>query len=255
MKEAGANATVRRSDQQAAVEHRSTARDTSPSLDAIEIFKTIAPDSRIRFERRCRWRRYQPGEPIIGYLDTSNEVFFLAAGQARVSIYSSQGKTITFCDLRPGDMFGEYAAIHRAPRSTSVEAQTECLVASMTATAFQEMLQSEPSIMMGLIQHLVEKVRALTTRVYEFSALAVSNRIQAEVLRLAYSAPRDSAGAHISPAPTHTDIANRTSTHREAVTRELNRLSKLGIIERRARTLTVKNMQRLAAMVREATGE
>ena len=61
-------------------------------------------------------------------------------------------------------------------------------------------------------------------------------------------APEDKT-ANIVPAPTHAEIASRTSTHREAVTRELNRLAKLGIIEQRNRMLFVKDVSRLRALV------
>ena len=95
----------------------------------------------------------------------------------------------------------------------------------------------------------------MTKRVYEFSALPVRNRIQSELLRLASLAPREGRIANISGAPTHLEIASRTSTHREAVSRELSRLSRLGLLERRGRGLLVKDVDRLAAMVHDATGE
>jgi len=91
--------------------------------------------------------------------------------------------------------------------------------------------------------------------VFELSTLHVNNRIQAEVLRLASLAPREGTSVRIVPAPTHVEIASRVSTHREAVTREINRLSRLGIIERRGNTLLVKDVDRLAKIVHEATGE
>jgi CRP-like cAMP-binding protein len=227
----------------------------SPSLEKIALFSGLPLDALKRIQRRCAWRRYQPGEPIIDYLDASDDVFFIVAGEARAAIHSLQGKAVTFCDVEPGEMFGEVAAIDGAPRSASVEARTSCLVASMTASAFREVLQSEPVVMMTLLRHLVAKVRTLTTRVYEFSALAVNNRIQAELLRLASLAPREGKAARIATAPTHAEIASRTSTHREAVTRELNRLSRIGMLERQGRTLVVTNVDRLTAMVREVTGE
>ena len=109
--------------------------------------------------------------------------------------------------------------------------------------------------MRELLRQFVGKIRALTTRVYEFSALAVRNRIQAELLRLANLVPRDGQSAPINAAKTHSEIASRISTHREAVTRELNRLARLGIIKRRDNTLVVKDINRLAVMVREVTGD
>lgn len=225
------------------------------SLDKIALFASLPPQTLKAIERRCAWRRYEPGEPIIDYLDASDEVFFVVTGETRASIYSLLGKAVTFCDLGPGEVFGEVAAIDGEPRSASIEARTRCLVASMSANAFRELLQSEPMVAMALLRHLVTKIRSLTTRVYEFSALAVNNRIQAEVLRLARLAPKEGKTASINPAPTHAEIASRTSTHREAATRELNRLSRLSIIERRGRTLVVTDIDRLAAMVREVTGE
>ena len=62
-------------------------------------------------------------------------------------------------------------------------------------------------------------------------------------------------GAHIVPAPTHVEIASRVSTRREAVTHELNRLSRIGLVTRSGDALLVTDIERLAQMVQEATGE
>jgi CRP-like cAMP-binding protein len=43
----------------------------------------------------------------------------------------------------------------------------------MPAGAFQEFLAKEPKVAQALLPQLVTKIRALTTRVYEFSTLAV----------------------------------------------------------------------------------
>jgi len=234
---------------------RPDAAHVSQSLKRISIFAALPPDSLAEIEKRCRWRHCEPGETIVDYLDSSNDVFFIARGEARVSIYSVEGKVITFSDLGPGDSFGEVAAIDGGPRSASIESRTSCVVASMPAAIFKEMLKSEPAVALEVLHYLVTKVRALTMRVYEFSALAVSNRVQAEILRLANLEPRQGKSARIGIAPTHAEIASRVSSHREAVTRELNHLSRMGIIERQGRALIVKDVDRLATMVREVKGE
>ncbi|MCG8559212.1 MAG: helix-turn-helix domain-containing protein, partial [Hyphomicrobiales bacterium] len=107
----------------------------------------------------------------------------------------------------------------------------------------------------ALLKRLVAQIRSLTTRVFEFSTLAVSNRIQAELLRLARDNGIDDNTALITPAPTHTEIASRISTHREAVTRELSRLTQNNVIRREGRALCVTDVDRLARMVQEATGD
>jgi CRP/FNR family cyclic AMP-dependent transcriptional regulator len=234
---------------------RSNLTQASYSLAGIAIFADLPEETLERISQRCTWRRYERGEPILDYLDASDNVFFITSGEARVTIYSLAGKAVSFSDMGPGEVFGEYPAIDRGPRSASVEARTSCLVASMPAADFREVLHTEPKVAQALLPHLVTKIRALTMRVYEFSTLAVNNRIQAELLRLARLAPRTGSCTRIVPAPTHIDIASRVSTHREAVTRELNRLSRIGVIERERDTLVVKDVDRLAQMVHEATGE
>jgi CRP/FNR family cyclic AMP-dependent transcriptional regulator len=225
------------------------------SLKVIAIFASLPPDAIEKIEGRCTWKRYAPGESILSYLDKSDDVFFIALGEVRVTIYSSVGKAVSFREIGAGEIFGEFSAIDRGPRSASVEARTNCLVACMPGSTFRELLQTEPGLANALLPRLIKTIRALTTRVYEFSTLAVNNRIQAELLRLANLGSIEGKVARIVPMPTHVEIANRVSTHREAVTRELNRLSRLGIIERRGGTLLVKAVDRLTEMVHAATGE
>jgi len=234
---------------------RSQSAEPQYTLAGVAIFAALTADALEAVHGRCSWRRYEPGEPIVGYLDASDDVFFVTTGEVCVTIYSVAGKAVSFRNLGPGHTFGEYAAIDGDPRSASVEARTSCLIASMSATAFRKLLQTEPAVAQALIRELVRNVRNLTKRVYEFSTLAVNNRIQAELFRLASLAPREGKGARLVPPPTHADIASRVSTHREAVTRELNRLSRIGILERRGGTLLVKDVDRLAEMVHSATGE
>jgi CRP-like cAMP-binding protein len=106
-----------------------------------------------------------------------------------------------------------------------------------------------------LLEHFVGEIRELTTRVYEFSTLAVRYRIQAELLRLARLAGSEGKTARIVPAPTHEEIASRTSTHREAVTRELNRLAKMGVLDQLNRELWIRDIDRLAGLVDAAIGD
>jgi CRP-like cAMP-binding protein len=225
------------------------------TLKGVAILADLSPETVEQVERRCTFKHYAPGQSILDYLDASDDVFFLTLGEVRVTIYSSSGKAVSFREMPAGEIFGEFPAIDGGSRSASVEAHTNCLVASMSGASFRELLCSEPALAQAMLPRLTRIIRTLTTRIYEFSTLAVNNRIHAELLRLAGLAAKDGNSARIVPAPTHVDIASRISTHREAVTRELARLARIGIIERRRGTLVIKNLDRLAAMVRDATGE
>ena len=166
----------------------------------------------------------------------------------RVIIYSASGRAVTFRDMATGDMFGELAAIDGQRRSATVLAVSDCLIAQLTAKAFWELLETQPTITRAVLLHLNRLVRSLSTRVFEFSTLAVRNRIHAELLRIARDGQHRDDGVMIAKAPTHSEIASRISTHREAVAREMSRLAKLGIIRRQGPRLTIPDLERLARM-------
>ena len=157
---------------------QSSVAEPKHSLAGVAILKSLPAERLKRVEQSCSWLRYEPGEPIVEYLDRSDDVFFLVSGEARVIVYSMAGKVVSFHDLGPGDMFGELPAIDGRPRSASVEPRTSCLVALMKSAPFLDLLQTEPSVLQAVLRQLVSTIRRLSTRVYEFSAaiMAVAGR-------------------------------------------------------------------------------
>ena len=205
--------------------------------------------------RRCKWRQHGAGEQILGRQDFSTDVFFLLAGTARAISYSSEGKAVVFADLKPGAMFGEIAAIDRKPRSASIEALEACEIASLSADEFEQLMLREPSVAVAALRQVTANVRRLSERVFEFSTLAVQNRIHAELLRLAGRPEQRRSEVTLSPAPSLADIADRISTHREAVSRELSRLTAIGLLRRDKAGLVITDVAKLREWVNEAKGE
>ena len=97
-----------------------------------------------------------------------------------------------------------------------------------------------------------EKCFFLDEKVFEFSTLSSSSRIHAELLRLARAHRDSDNSAQIMPAPTHADLASRTNTTRESVTRALNRLKKDGLIDTSRQCLTVHNINTLTILAQAA---
>ena len=204
---------------------------------------------------KCKWHRHGAGEQIVDRQDLSTDVYFLLAGTARAISYSAEGKAVVFVDLKPGTMFGEIAAIDRKPRSASIEALEACEIASLSAGDFEQLMLREPSVAVAALRQVAADVRRLSERVFEFSTLGVQNRIHAELLRLAGRPEQRRSAATLSPAPSLADIADRISTHREAVSRELSRLTAVGLIRRDKGDLVITDVAKLRVLVNEAKGE
>lgn len=223
------------------------------TLEDIDLLSGLPRTELEALAKRCRWRRFAADEQVLAHLDAGTDVLFLVEGRLRVSLYSSSGKEVSFEDLDAGQVFGELAAIDRKGRSASVFTLEPSNVAFLDAASFMELLRTHFTVAHRVMMGLCRLVRRLDERVFEFSTLTVSNRIHAELLRLAGGDARMQTAA-ISPAPRHADIASRVSTHREAVTREMNVLARAGVLKQERDALHILDLPKLARMVHEVLG-
>lgn len=200
----------------------------------------------------CVCRRYAAGQCIVAKESRDCDVYFILAGTVRVTAYSSTGRQVTYRELHGGEWFGELAAIDHRPRSADVVAYTEAMIASMHADRFVALLGTVPTLADALIRHLVGRVRELSDRLFDLSTLGVEARVEAELLRLARKAGVNGNAARIAPAPRHADIASCLGTYREQVSREVSRLSRMGVLGREPGALLVRDVSRLERLVGEA---
>jgi CRP-like cAMP-binding protein len=221
------------------------------ALASIDILRGLDLAARQALAARCRWHTYAAGQQIVGHQDDSRDVHFIVSGRVRINLYAASGREVTFRDQNAGGMYGELAAIDGSPRSASVIALTDTTIAALPPASFWQALRDHPDIAAETLRRLAMLVRSLSERVYEFSTLAVKNRLHAELLRLCRDHMTGPREAVIDPSPTHAEIASRISTHREAVTRELSELARAGLVQRRGHALVVLDVGRLARLVEE----
>lgn len=219
------------------------------ALRGIAVLRGLTDAELAELSGACRWRGYDAGAMVLDQDSDSQDVFFIASGRVRVTIYAESGREVAFRDLGEGGSFGELSAIDGRPRSASVVALTRINVARLPRDRFWALVHGKPAFAENLLRNLAALVRSLTERVLDYSTLGVQNRIQAELVRMAREAGVNANRAVLSPIPRHADIASRVSTNREAVTRELSQLAAQGVIERQPNALVIGDLSRLADMV------
>ncbi len=223
---------------------------SAAALAGVHLLRGLDRDGRDAVARRCAGRRYPAGATVVSADDAGGEVYLILSGTLRASFFSSNGKEVTFRDQDAGQMFGEISAIDGHPRSANVVALTDASLAVLPRADFLELVCGKPALAHNTLVHLAGLVRSLSDRVVEFSTLGVRNRIHSELLRLAVRAGGGGGGrVALDPAPRHTDIANRVSTHREAVSRELGELVRTGLVERDGQAMVITDLERLRQLV------
>ncbi|HEX9701453.1 MAG TPA: Crp/Fnr family transcriptional regulator [Rhodospirillales bacterium] len=225
------------------------------NLSSIDLLTDLGAAELRKLEKSCSFKRYSQQEQIIDRQSETTDVFFVIDGKVRVVNYSLSGREITLDDLSAGSYFGELAAIDGEPRSASVMALTDCLVASLPQELFMATLEKHPKIALKVMRTLARVVRTATDRIMDLSTLAANNRVHADLLRLARAHMAGKNQSKIAPIPNHSDIASRASTTRETVARVLSDLARTGVIERQKESLVIHNVQLLSEMVEEVRGE
>ena len=221
------------------------------TLKGVSLFDSLPEKARKGYEQRCAWRRYGRDEQIIDRLSDTREVFFIVAGAVRVVNYSTSGREISFDERLAGEFFGELAAIDGKPRSATVEAIFDTLVAVMPPEEFRRLVTEHPRIALTIMMRLAEMIRVSDVRIMDLSTLAAHQRVRAELVRLARRSVRPNGLARISPLPIQADIASRVSTTRETVARVFSELIRHGLVRRESDALIVCDFARLEASAAE----
>ena len=215
------------------------------SLRVIALFDDLGEADLMRIGEQCTTFTYKRHTQILGEHEQTDDVFFILAGTVRINSMTAKGREVIYSESHAGNIFGEFSAIDGLPRSATVFAVTDCVLARMPAKAFFELLHSNAVVATKLVELLVAKIRKTSQQVFEVAALSVRERLRRELLRLAAAGERVGQGVIIKPAPTHQDIASHIGSHREAVTREFNRLEAEGLLEVHRRQICILDLARL----------
>ncbi|MCB4822253.1 Crp/Fnr family transcriptional regulator [Roseicella aerolata] len=196
-------------------------------LSRFPLLREVEPALLAEAARQARWRKVQPGEVVIDFDDSTDEVFLIISGTVRVAVHSASGQEVILGELGSGEIFGEMAAIDGLSRSANVTAVHSSVLCCLPRTAFLDLVLKAPSAGLGLLRLLTARLRLLDARNVELAVLPVRHRLVAELLRL--GRPREDGQLRISPPPPQHVLAARIGARREAVSRELSAMSREGL--------------------------
>ncbi len=221
---------------------------TRSRLAGVRLLSSLPVEVLTQLERRCSWRRYGAGEQILDHASATRDVLFVTGGRVRVVNYSPGGREIAYAVVEAGGHVGELAALDGRRRTASVIAMEPCLIASITAELFNELLRNHASVAVDLLIHLTGIIRISDQRIAELSTVGAVQRVYRELIRRAEADPAEPGRLVIAPLPTQQDLASQVGATRETVARALGQVVDAGVIERRGRTLLIHDPAALRAL-------
>ena len=231
---------------------RAVAKSARGNLDGIALLAAL--DRRIVAEiaQACTWQSVSRGRELFGAGVASADVHFVERGVVRVTTFSATGREVSFRDLGPGSTLGTVAAIDGQPRSAAVIAVETATVAILPREKFLTLLGEHPSLAMAVLNDFASLIRELTQRVVATTTATIPVRVRQELLTFARAAGIANNKAVLERLPTHADFATRIGATREAVTRELNKLTKAGLLAKAGKSLVITDVGRLEQLADES---
>lgn len=220
----------------------------SHRLDEIDLFSELTPEELAEVHGVCQWQTFASGDEIFSKSTESRDVFLVVAGRVRIVNFSLTGREVAYAEIGAGACFGELSAIDGKPRSASIVALEDCVMASLAPDDFLNILRKHSDVGLKILQKLASMVRSADERIMDLATLSAYQRVYRKLLDLARPDPVRPDSWLIYPLPTQAKIAAQASTTRETVARVLGQLGTEEIVERKGKTLYVRDMEQLSIL-------
>ncbi len=224
---------------------------TAPrTLRDIDLFAGLPAEALREIEQEATWHHFEEDDCVFDRHSDTLEVYFVASGAVRILSSGRGGQEVTLAVVKDGNYFGELAAIDGKGRSARVVAVGPCDLASLDGERFLAIMMRHPVVALRVMERFTRIIRSLDDRVTDLSTLSDTQRIYAELINMVEADPRRPNGRYIPEMPSHKEMASWTGTARETVAQAIGELARQGIVERRSKSLIVKDWPRLQLMAR-----
>ena len=204
-------------------------------LSGLPLFDTVLPDRLALHAPLFTARTFERGEQMLGTHDGASATFIVAAGAARVSRVTPDGRSIAVALIDTGELYGRLP-FDATPAGERVDALERVTVLRINAADFEAVLRAEPGIAIAVLGGLSKRLRASARRLEGLAFHQVPARLARVLIDLSDRYGKVTAtGVRVDVRITHGQLAELVATTRETLTKVAGWLRAEGVasLERR----------------------
>ena len=214
------------------------------------LFCEISGPSLQAFEQIKYATAYPKGAVLFVEGQAPRGVFVLCKGRVKLSICSTDGKTLILKIAEPGEVLGLSATVAGKPYELTAETIDPCQVNFVKREDFQRYLREHGDACLRVAEQLSEKYN---NACHEVRSLGLSHSAGEKLAKLLLEwTSRNGEAAKQEPrlklALTHEEIAQLIGASRETVTRTLSEFKRQRTIELNGSTLVLRNRPALESL-------
>jgi CRP/FNR family transcriptional regulator len=215
-------------------------------MKANGFFCSLHREALRQFEELTYTTAYPEGAVLFVEQEAPRGVFVICRGKVKISMTSSEGKTIILRIAKPGEVLGLHAVISDEPYHASAESLEPCQVKFMRRDDFLRFVREQPEASLHAARQLsadyhiaCEQVRALGL------AQSAPEKLAGFLLDWA-SNSQSGDGVRSRLTLTHEEIGQMIGASRETVTRTLTDFRNRQLVRLKGSMLVIQNRAGLA---------
>ena len=122
--------------------------------EAVSLLKGVTESIRTQIESLMPQQFFRSGDVLFRAGDASDRLLLVLQGSAGVIIRNAGGHDVRLTSVRRGGTVGEVGFLDGAPRSATVVAQEDLLVAVLTRETFESLRESQPKAVHQILVNL-----------------------------------------------------------------------------------------------------
>lgn len=228
-------------------------------LDAVlavtPVFKKLSQADRRAVAQAAVLKRYEKGQMIFEQDAPSDAFYTIASGRVKVFRMLPTGKDVILHVFGKGDPVGAVAVYNDRPFPASAAAIEDTVCVAIPRAAFFRLIESQPSLVRGLLLGLTVRLVELTGRVAELSGSRIPPRFARLFLKLGAEMGRQERGGTFIPlALSRQELADMTGTTIETAIRIMSKWGKDDIVRTEKDGFVVLDRRALEETAEDAGG-
>ncbi len=127
------------------------------------VFGAFNPEMLRHVLPRVEWIELGGGELLFRQHDRGESLFFIVSGRLRASRMDETGRRIVLGEIARGETVGEMAFFTGEPRTATVTAMRDSVLACFSNAVFRELLLAYPLVSLNMTRQVIERFKRVTS--------------------------------------------------------------------------------------------
>lgn len=218
------------------------------NLKKSQFFCGLPPQALKDFDAIKSSSVYPEGAVLFLEKQEARGVFVLSEGEVKLTISSSEGKTLILRIAKAGEVLGLMATLSGEPYELTAETLRPCRVAFIRRDEFLRFVERQPQVTHGILRQLTANYHSACD---QLKTVGLSSSAPEKLARLllgwSAGAEETKSGTRITMPLTHQEIAEFIGSSRETVTRTLSDFRSRHLVTMKGSTLMIADRPALQA--------